>query len=277
LAALITGAVALVLGAPISLGTLGIVGGLVGLVLGIVGLRRVARDGVGGKGLAIGGIAVSVVAVLAGGVLLTVLGPDFLRGFERGFERGWDQASTEAQGDATQADDELPADSPENDAPDSTTGIPLDQMNPDGEWVDMPISALGLGEPATVGAYTVTITAIDLNASSAVMDTHRRNPLPYGRYVMATLSATYRGMSEGTPVDDLVASYPGADDYIYDETTCGAVTARPVAAIGSLDMGETVEYDICFDVPIAAIDEPRILVHDIQDERWAAKAWLAAD
>jgi hypothetical protein len=270
--------VALVLGAPISVGTLGIVGGLVGLVLGIVGLRRVARDGVGRKGLAIGGIAVSVVAMVVGGVLLSVLGLNFLRGFER----GWDQASAEAEGDAPQGDDEPTGGSPDNDSPNnespsSTTDIPPDQMNPDGEWVDMPISALGLGEPATVGAYTVTVTAIDLNASSAVMDMHGRNPVPYGRYVLATLSVTYRGMSEGTPVDDLVASYPGADDYIYDETTCGAVTARPVAAIGSLDMDETVEYDICLDVPIAAIDEPRILVHDVQDTWWAAKAWLAAD
>jgi hypothetical protein len=273
LAALITGAAALVVGVPISLGTLGIVGGIVGVVLGIVGLRRVARDGFGSKGLAAGGIAVSVVAVLAGGALLSVLGLDAVRGFERGYE----EAAAQALADDPPADDGPTDGFPTDDSPGEQTDIPLDQMNPDGEWLDMPTSALGLGEPATVGAYTVTVTAIDLSANRAVQDMHARNLAPFGRYVMATLSVTYRGMSEGNPLDDLIASYPGADDYIYDETSCTAVTKRPVAAVGTLEMDQTVEYDICLDVPIGAIDEPRILVHDIQDKWWPAKAWLATE
>ncbi|MFF5173801.1 hypothetical protein ACFY3U_14315 [Micromonospora sp. NPDC000089] len=45
---------------------IGLVLGIVGIVLGIVGLRMAARPGVTGRGVAIGGLVLSVLAVLLG-------------------------------------------------------------------------------------------------------------------------------------------------------------------------------------------------------------------
>lgn len=92
---------------------------------------------------------------------------------------------------------------------------------------------------------------------------------------MATVSVTYQGPAEGSPLDDLIVSYPGTDNYLYDETTCGAVTTRPVMAVGTLAFDETAEYDVCLDVYPEAIGQLRVLVHDLTTEGWEAKLWSA--
>lgn len=258
---MITGASSLIIGIPVSIGALGVVGGIVGIGLGIAGLRRAGTAGLGGKSLAAWGVTVSAIAVVAGGALLATLGPSLVDGFARGVEQG------------------MPAGQPADPVPYATSDgpakLPAEAMNPDGEWEDMPHFALQLGQDAIIGDYKVTVIAIELDADATMAAASPRNPPPFGQYVMATVSVAYRGVSEGTPLDDLMVSYPATDNYIYDETSCAAVTARPVSNVGTLALDETVEYDVCLDVYPESIGQPRVLVHDMTSESWDAKMWSA--
>jgi hypothetical protein len=62
--ALVFGVAALISVATAILSPVGLVLGLIGIVLGVVGLRMARRPGVTGKGVAVGGLVLSVLAVL---------------------------------------------------------------------------------------------------------------------------------------------------------------------------------------------------------------------
>jgi hypothetical protein len=64
--ALVFGVAALVSALTAILASVGLVLGIVGIVLGVVGLRMAARPGVTGRGVALGGLVLSVLAVLLG-------------------------------------------------------------------------------------------------------------------------------------------------------------------------------------------------------------------
>jgi len=67
--ALVFGVLALFSVLIVILAPVGLVFGVIGLILGVVGLRRARRPGITGKGVAAGGLVLSVVAVLLGGCL----------------------------------------------------------------------------------------------------------------------------------------------------------------------------------------------------------------
>jgi hypothetical protein len=62
--ALVFGVAALVCVLTAVLSVVGLVLGIVGVVLGVVGLRMTRRPGVTGRGVAVGGLVLSVIAVL---------------------------------------------------------------------------------------------------------------------------------------------------------------------------------------------------------------------
>ena len=62
--ALIFGVLALFSVLIVILAPVGLVFGVIGLILGVMGLRRARRPGITGKGVAAGGVVLSVVAVL---------------------------------------------------------------------------------------------------------------------------------------------------------------------------------------------------------------------
>ncbi len=62
--ALIFGVLALFSVLIVILAPVGLIFGVIGLILGVVGLRRARRPGITGKGVAAGGLVLSVVAVL---------------------------------------------------------------------------------------------------------------------------------------------------------------------------------------------------------------------
>ncbi len=64
--ALVFGVSALLSVLTVIVGPLGIVLGIIGIILGIVGIRNAKRVGVTGKGVAIGGLVLSVIALLLG-------------------------------------------------------------------------------------------------------------------------------------------------------------------------------------------------------------------
>jgi len=65
--ALVFGVVAVFSVLTVILSPLGLVLGVIGLILGVVGLRMARRPGITGKGVASGGVVLSVVAVLVAG------------------------------------------------------------------------------------------------------------------------------------------------------------------------------------------------------------------
>ncbi|SCL24640.1 DUF4190 domain-containing protein [Micromonospora inyonensis] len=62
--ALVFGVSALISVLTAILATVGLVLGIIGIVLGVVGLRMATRPGVTGRGVAIGGLVLSILAVL---------------------------------------------------------------------------------------------------------------------------------------------------------------------------------------------------------------------
>ncbi|MFI6825102.1 DUF4190 domain-containing protein [Micromonospora sp. NPDC050187] len=64
--ALVFGVAALISVLTAILASVGLVLGIIGIVLGVVGLRMATRPGVTGRGVAIGGLVLSILAVLLG-------------------------------------------------------------------------------------------------------------------------------------------------------------------------------------------------------------------
>lgn len=248
IASLVVASVSLVLGGPVSAGVLAIVGGVVGLGLGIAGLRRARAGAVGGKGQATVGIVVSAVSAVVGTVLVVTVGPAFVAGFTQ----GWESA---LQGEGPSGD------------PWDGDGVT------DGEWIDVPSDTLALGEPATMGQYTVTVMEVELDAGDDVLAADSDNAPAAGQYVQALVSVTYNGTEVGRPFRDLLVSYPGSDDYIYDEAGCWAITADYVYDVGPVAPGETVDFLSCMDVPSEAIGGAAIMVEDMTVPFFRGEVW----
>jgi hypothetical protein len=83
--ALVFGVSALLSVLTIILGPLGLLLGVIGVVLGVLGIRNARRPGVTGKGVAIGGLVLSILAVLIGGAI--ALGVTFFLNNEAALDR----------------------------------------------------------------------------------------------------------------------------------------------------------------------------------------------
>ncbi len=272
---LITGAGAL-LGILVSIGILGVVGGIVGLVLGIVALRRVAAGLALGRGQAVWGIVLSVLAMIGGTALflaiLPTLGDDWdttitgdpwpvededpwQAGYEVGYDEGLASGYDEGWEDGARGNAPRPAPGTEG-GPDLAS-----------------LATVAVGEPATVGTFDVVVTAVSTDADDAVAAAFPQNPQPDGRYVLATLVVTNTGAEPARPSLDLAVSYWGDDGLLYDSWACAAWPARPVLEVGPLAPGEGAEFDVCIDVPLAALDTRSVLVEDVLSPTFAATQW----
>ena len=277
-AALATGIVALT-GVPFSVGLLGLVGA-VGIALGVAAHLRIRRGRGEGGTRATVGMVVSAVAVALGAVIAVQFGPDAYedlserwhageaaeapdddadadawdRGYEAGYDSGWDEGWGAAVDRALVA----PRSSP-------TGGL---------DWTEDQVKPLALGEAAVVGAYTVTVTAIDTEADDAIEAAFEGNPPPRGRFVLATLVVTNGGAAPSRPSLDLLVSYWGEDGTLYDDWACTAWTARPSFEVGPLAPGAAAEYDVCMDVPLSALDDWSVVVEDAHHLGAIPVRWL---
>lgn len=272
---LITGAGAL-LGILVSIGILGVVGGIVGLVLGIVALRRVAAGLALGRAQAIWGIVLSVLAMVGGTALflaiLPTLGDDWdatitgdpwpvededpwQAGYEVGYDEGLASGYDEGWEDGARGNAPRPAPGTEG-GPDLAS-----------------LATVAVGESATVGTFDVVVTTVSTDADDTVAAAFPQNPQPDGRYVLATLVVTNTGAEPARPSLDLAVSYWGDDGLLYDSWACAAWPARPVLEVGPLAPGEGAEFDVCIDVPLAALDTRSVLVEDVLSPAFAATRW----
>lgn len=130
-----------------------------------------------------------------------------------------------------------------------------------------------IGESAEVGDYSVTVTDVQLDANDAVQSANTFNDAPSGQYVLATLEVTYTGDEEGDAWLDLGVQLAGSDARIYDSSSCMAVTPNPVIDVPTLTNGGKGSFDICFDVPVDALEGPVLYVEESFSFDDARAAW----
>lgn len=282
LGALYTGLGALVVGLPFTLGVGSVVGGLVGLVLGVVALRRVRAGTGGGRTYAWWGVALSAVSSVAGVLVFMATADEAVDAFEQGWEDG---AAAAADDGGTVADDQARYDAGweagyDEGYEDGYLGAryPAPAPGAEGSEVDpADVAERAFGEQGPVGVYGVTVLDVSLDADDVVQPAFPGNVPPEGRYVLATVSVTNLGTAPARPAMDLYHYYEGDDELLYGDWSCASWTARPLMDVGPLAPGETVEYDVCFDVPLDALGRPGLLVDDATSEVYRLTRWSAPD
>ena len=265
---MITGVLALVIGSALGSWPLGMFGGGLGLALGIIGLRRARLSG-GSSPLAVGAITVSFFSVLVGLFALLAVVADSVEGRDEGARQTEEQSAARKEGPSDEA--QVPSDG----EPLFGVPFPAEQLNAEGPGLGDPATTLGLGETATINGFEVTVIAIDMDADALVVSATPGNPAPDGQYVLVTVSARNAVGKVRYPVLDLRVAYLAADDYIYDQFTCGAYPARPAEYVMGLQLDQSAEYEVCMDVPLGVIGEPRVVVYDPTSESGDAWMWSA--
>lgn len=120
---------------------------------------------------------------------------------------------------------------------------------------------LAVGTTAAVGdEYRVAVTSVKLDANAEVLAANQFNDAPTGQYVLVQLSVTYVGAKEGNPWIDLSETFVGTDARQYDASDCGAVLDQGVMDVPTLEKGGKASYQLCMDVPTAAIEGGKIFL-----------------
>lgn len=210
-----------------------IVGGIVAVVLGVLAVRKANAGQAAGKGLAVAGLVLGALAVI-GGILANLLFG----------------AAVTAIDEAVQDTEQRIADQ------EADRGTAVDDGAAGTETV------LALGESAEVGEYTVTVTAVNLDAGDVLAEANQFNEPATNQYVLADVSVVYTGAEEGDAWLDLSHVFMGTDARQYDASACGAVTPAPVVEAPTLNNGGAADYQVCFDVPADAMDGGRIFVEE---------------
>lgn len=250
-AALVVGIVSL-LGCVIPVvNVVSIVGGIIALVLGLVALNAVKKGRQSGKGMAVAGVVTGVLAVI-GAIIANVVFAAAVSTVGAAVEEAADDVAQDAADAA--ADNGVAAD--------------------DEPLVDA-AQALPVGQSAEVGDYTVTVAAVTLDGTEAVAAANEFNEPATNQYVLVDLDAVYNGAEEGDPWLDLMTVFAGSDARQYDESSCEAITAREGFDLPTLTAGGSAEWQVCLDVPPAAMEggtvfvEPTFSFDDTERKTWA--------
>lgn len=122
---------------------------------------------------------------------------------------------------------------------------------------------LAIGTAAAVGdEYRVAVTSVKLNANAEVLAANQFNDAPTGQYVLVQVSVTYVGAKEGNPWIDLSETFVGTDARQYDASDCGAVVDQGDMDVPTLEKGGKATYQLCMDVPKAAIEGGKIFLEE---------------
>lgn len=235
--------------------------GLVGLVLGVVGLVLAIRKG--------GGKALSVIAVVLSALCLvvTVATQAFYSAVLEDVSDTLDEAAGESSIEQVDAGTE--------------DGEPAESDRAGGQAVQEPdaspaSTALALGDQATAGRYLVTIEAVDLDATDAVVAANTFNDAPEnGRYATADLTVTFEGdgEDEGMPLFDLDVELLGGDQRNYATYECMASLGDLSEQTDGLRTGGSSSFQVCFDIPDAAAEGAEVRVEDQLDFGGDAMVW----
>jgi hypothetical protein len=135
---------------------------------------------------------------------------------------------------------------------------------------------LAVGTAAAVGKeYQVAVTSVKLDANAEVLAANQFNDAPTGQYVLVQLSVTYVGAKEGTPWIDLSETFVGTDARQYDAHDCGAVVDQGAMDVPTLENGGNASYQVCMDVPAAAIEGGKIFVQQTMSFNGKSRVYWA--
>ncbi|MGY1783624.1 DUF4190 domain-containing protein [Geodermatophilus sp. SYSU D00698] len=230
-ASMVLGIIALLLSWVPIINNVAAVVAVVGLALGIPALLRARRGTHRGKGLAVTGLVTSLVAIAV--VIAT----------QAFYASVIDEV-------ADSLDEELSSAVPSDGAlPDGGTAGLVEPAPEEAPAADV----VPLGVPAQVGDYQVTVDAVELDADASVQAANDFNEPATGQYVLAQLSVTYTGETEGMPGFDLTAVFHGSDARQYSDAECTAVLADDAMDAPTLNPGGSDTFQFCMDVPPAAV------------------------
>lgn len=206
--------------------------GVAALVTGLVAIARVRKGTGGGRGLGVAGVMLGIVAVVVSVVVLVVTVAT-VSAVDEGLQEVADEAGSRAGDEGVAADD---------------------------GQVEQAAAALALGSVASIDEYDIAVTAVNLDADAALASVNSFNEPPTGRYVLVTTSVVYTGTEEGEPWLDLSTSLQGSDARQYDSSSCGAVVGSSVMDVPTLTTGGAATYELCMDVPVAALTGATVFV-----------------
>ncbi|WP_104161555.1 hypothetical protein [Arthrobacter sp. ZGTC212] len=253
LAGLILGVIALVLFWLPLLNYVSLVLALVGLGLSIASLVIVRRRGTP-QGMSVAAVIVSSVALLAA-ILATVFWSALFNSVDEELDNPLTPVTVTPTTTATVTQTAAPTATADPTIP--TTG------NPPGAATAVPNrEILPLGTAAEVGDYTVTVSDVELDATDSILGVSEFNDPPDGQYVLITLDVVYNGTEEGDPWIDLATRFVGSDSRQYSPSTCLAILDLPATDVPTLENGGSGQYEVCMDVPAAAIPGQRVFVED---------------
>lgn len=220
--------------------------GLIAVVLSIVALVVTVRGRSSMRGMAIAALSVGVLSLI--GVLVTqALYSSILNGISEAVGGKGDGASQPQ-----------PTLDGRTSTPPSGAGTPKPTLTPG--TVNQP---LAVGTPANLGReYQVAVASVQLDGNAEVLAANRFNKPPTGQYVLLQLSVTYVGVEEGTPWIDLSPTFVGADARQYRASSCGASLNQSAMDVPTLEKGGNASYQVCMDVPAAAIEGGKIFVDE---------------
>ena len=232
--------------------------GLIAVVLGVIALVMTRQGSSMMKGMAVASLAVGALSIV--GVLTTqALYTSMLDGISNAVSG----SNTDVPGGTS--------------APESSSSGSTAPAAPSPSTVAGSASQpLALGTAAAVGKeYQVAVTSVKLDANAEVAAANQFNDQPEGQYILFNMSVTYVGAEEGTPWIDLAETFVGTDARQYDASACRAVVDQGVMRVPTLENGGNASYEVCMDVPAAAIEGGRIFVEDSMSFRNKSRIYWA--
>ncbi|OMQ16428.1 hypothetical protein A7K94_0202560 [Modestobacter sp. VKM Ac-2676] len=236
-AALVVGAIALLLCWVPLVNNFAAILAVVGLALGVPALISARRGKRTGSGLALASVILSVLAIV--GVLAT-----------QAFYSSVIDDVTEEINNST------------GDADSSAAAEAESAANAEADASAAAASVLSLGQSGQLSDYTVTVDSVTTNANDIVANENQFNEPPTGQYVLVDLTVTYNGSDEGDPWLDLSTEFVGTDARKYDTSSCMAVVPNEASDVPTLLAGGTASYQVCMDLPPTAIDGGQVEVSE---------------
>jgi len=237
IAALVLGIVSLILAFIPFINVLAGIAAVVGLILAIVAISQKGRK----KGVALGGLITTSLALIMSFVMGFVYTNAFVEGVDAAFEESGMSDSSEVE-EPSAGDDSAAADSGTSETQSDEQGTRQNPL-PLGSTVTLDV----LGETE----WEVTVGPATLDATDTVIAENMFNDPPEEgfQYALLSLTATYIGSESGTPSFDLTYSYVSSSGTTHETFDSFAVAPDPLSDVNELYSGASGTGNILVAIP----------------------------
>lgn len=238
--------------------------GLVALGLGIPALVKGIKARNAARPLSIAALSIAVVSMIVAVIINVTVQygfPDEDEGYAQG--EAPMPVLTETPAPPSAPPSASPAGPARDTEPKKQPGLPDKDYSGDisGPYFDELIQqpAASAGEGVQVGDYTVTLTEVDREASAEVLERDPSAGEPTHGYVLFEFGVVYNGSSSttstGRPDLDFTPKFIGSDERLHSVLNCSMDFGVSSSDRPRLAPGESGIYEICFDLPEAALAE----------------------